>query len=86
MVTISSTGAEQTALGDDAVREMVLRVSIIYGQQRPGVPGGEYSAATRRCTLGDRLSSRSVLEMCGRDRPIRRASSSWVAPKSSSSC
>ena len=28
-------------------------------------------AATRRCTAGDSLSSRNVLLICGRDRPIR---------------
>ncbi len=30
-------------------------------------------------------SSRSVLEICGRERPMRAASSSWVQPKSVSS-
>ena len=40
-------------------------------------------AAARRA---GRFSSRIVLEICGRLRPIRRASSSCVAPNSSSSC
>jgi len=43
-------------------------------------------AATRFCTAGGRFSNRRVLLMCGRERPILRASSSWVAPKSSRSC
>ncbi len=42
-------------------------------------------AATRRWTAGESLSSRIVLLICGRERPIRSASSSWVQEKSSSS-
>ena len=33
-------------------------------------------------TAGGRAVSRSALAMAGRDLPIRRASSSWVRPKS----
>ena len=40
---------------------------------------------TRRWTAGESLSRRRVLLICGRLRPIRWASSSWVHPKSSSS-
>ena len=46
-------------------------------------PADSTPAATRRCTSGGRRSSRRVLEICGRERPIRAASSSWVQPKSS---
>ena len=48
-------------------------------------PADSTPAATRRWTAGESLSSRIVLEICGRDRPIRAASSSWVHSKSSSS-
>ena len=43
-------------------------------------------AATRVCTFTGSLSSRMVLVTCERLRPIRPASSSCVAPNSSSSC
>ena len=43
-------------------------------------------AAIRRCTVGGSRSRRMVLEICGRDRLMRLASSSWVQPKSSSIC
>jgi hypothetical protein len=48
-------------------------------------PADSTPAATRRCTAGDSLSSRTVFVICGRDLPIRAASSSWVQPKSSRS-
>ena len=41
-------------------------------------------AAMRRCTVGGSRRRRIVLEICGRERLIRPASSSWVQPKSSS--
>ena len=43
-------------------------------------------AAIRRCTVGGSRSSRMVLDIWGRERLIRFASSSWVHPKSSSIC
>ena len=43
-------------------------------------------AATRRCTGAGSFSSRIVFEICGRERLMRWASSSWVQPKSSSIC
>jgi hypothetical protein len=43
-------------------------------------------AATRVCTLTGSFISRIVLVTCERLRPIRLASSSCVAPNSSSNC
>ena len=48
-------------------------------------PAESTPAATRRWTSGGSLSSRRVFEICGRERPIRPASSSCVQPKSWSS-
>ncbi len=65
------------------------RRSIAAPSSRPSRarawPADSTPAATRRCTSGGSFSSRSVLEICGRERPIRCASSSCVQPKSSSS-
>ena len=49
-------------------------------------PADSTPAATRRCTGTGSFSSRMVLEMTGRLRPSRDASSSWVTSNSSSSC
>jgi uncharacterized protein YajQ (UPF0234 family) len=49
-------------------------------------PADRTPAATRRCTGTGSLSSRMVLEMTGRLRPSRPASSSWVTSNSSSNC
>ena len=49
-------------------------------------PAVSTPAATRRWTAGVSRSSRSVLLICGRERPMRSANSSCVHPKSSSSC
>jgi hypothetical protein len=50
------------------------------------VAGRQHAGRDLRCTAGLSLSSRMVLLIWGRERPIRVASSSWVQPKSSSSC
>ena len=49
-------------------------------------PADSTPAATLRCTGMGNRSSRIMLEMTGRERPIRLASSSWVTSNSSSSC
>ena len=79
--------AHRQALGDDPLGQPLLRVGVVEAEQRPGVPGGQHAggdpALHRRRAAA---AAGCVLEICGRDRPIRCASSSWVQPKSSSSC
>jgi hypothetical protein len=49
-------------------------------------PAESVPAAIRSCTLAGRRSRRMALEMAGRLRPMREASSSWVTEKSLRSC
>src|SRR5882724_466559 len=75
-------------LGVEHVRQLVRQRVEAGGGGLLGRGTADLGAlvATRRWTAGGRWRSRMVLEMCGRDRPTLCASSSWVAPKSSSSC
>ncbi len=49
-------------------------------------PAESTPAATRRCTSAGSRSNRMVLEICGRERLIRWANSSWVQPNSTNIC
>ena len=86
MATISSTLRTESP---SATIRWASR-SIAAPSSRPSraraCPAERTPAASRRATSGGSRSSRMVLEICGRDRPMRVASSSCEHPKSSSSC
>ncbi len=85
--TISSRPRTEMPSATTRAGEPVLDLGVLDAEQGPGVPGREH--ARRRPVAarpGESFSSRSVLLICGRLRPIRVASSSCVQPKSSSSC
>ena len=64
--------AHRQALGDDPLGQPLLAAASSRPSRARAWPADSTPAATRRWTGGGSWSRRSVLEICGRERPIRR--------------